>query len=184
MGFLATSIGFILVFISLLWIATSWAAACFPLWKRPEHRHQLNKQKNVRAALFGLYLTACFLIIFFVYRGDSFCRMPYSQNYLFMTAKLALLIAIWDLIASVKGALASTVVRSVWITTVIVGVGLASLPFWIIYPGAGEFRFANTWADVSCFFTETNGWVLFPFLLTPVFTLMTLARELYLSRSG
>ena len=63
----------------------------------------------------------------------------------------------------------------------VMGAGFAYLPFFI-YRGFGTFRFENTWADVSCFFTEGYG---FGFLLfaTPALALTTFLRELLIYRS-
>ncbi|MGO9084957.1 MAG: hypothetical protein ACLQBK_07000 [Candidatus Sulfotelmatobacter sp.] len=60
-------------------------------------------------------------------------------------------------------------------STLIAGLGLASIPPWI-YRGYGHFLFENTRADVSCFFTEGNG-MMFPFVVAPVLALATLIRE-------
>jgi hypothetical protein len=58
---------------------------------------------------------------------------------------------------------------------VVAGVGYGSVPFWI-YRGYGTFWFENTWADVSCFFTEGYA-IAFPLLVAPALTLTTLICE-------
>jgi len=106
-----------------------------------------------------------------------------------MVLKLSLVLAAWDFVASFAGALASTTAEkvlgmrgiSVLLTTVVVGAGFAYLPFWI-YRGYGVFRFENTWADVSCFFTEGYGFA-FLFFVTPALALMTFLREFFIFRS-
>ena len=105
-----------------------------------------------------------------------------------MTAQLALALAAYDLAVSVGVAAASTAAKKAFkmqwtsplLTMVIVGSSLAYLPFWI-YRGYGSFRFENTWADVSCFFTEGYG-LSFPFVVVPVLTLATLLREVLILR--
>jgi hypothetical protein len=57
----------------------------------------------------------------------------------------------------------------------IAAAGFASIPFWI-YRGHGVFLFENTWADVSCFFTEGRG-MAFPFVVAPALSIATLVRE-------
>jgi hypothetical protein len=69
---------------------------------------------------------------------------------------------------------------SLLLTVLIVASGLIYLPNWI-YKGYGIFRFENTWADVSCFFTE--GYMLgFLFFLAPLLILATVLREVILMR--
>jgi hypothetical protein len=55
------------------------------------------------------------------------------------------------------------------------------MPFWI-YRGFGVFLFANTWADVSCFFTEGYG-MAFLIIEAPLLTAATLLRELFVLRA-
>jgi hypothetical protein len=45
-----------------------------------------------------------------------------------------------------------------------------------MYRGYGSFRFENTWADVSCFFTEGYG-IGFLVVVVPLLSLTTFARD-------
>jgi len=101
------------------------------------------------------------------------------------TARLALACTAWDLVASGCALLAASVLKrvSVWnviLAAFVAGLGFASIPFWI-YRGYGVFLFENTWADVSCFFTEGYG-MMFPFTVAPALALATLGREWLIRR--
>jgi hypothetical protein len=102
-----------------------------------------------------------------------------------LVALLALALTGWDILASFVGALAGKVVKlrliSLLLATLIVASGLIYLPFWI-YRGFGSFRFENTWADVSCFFTEEGNVFGFLFVVTPLMILTTILREFLLLR--
>ena len=149
----------------------------------------LAPQTRLRWRLVGPYWVIVSFFLFAFYTGDSFCERPGSQSYPIMVLKLSLVLAAWDFVASFAGALASTTAEkvlgmrgiSVLLTTVVVGAGFAYLPFWI-YRGYGVFRFENTWADVSCFFTEGYGFA-FLFFVTPALALMTFLREFFIFRS-
>jgi hypothetical protein len=143
---------------------------------------------RLRGVLFASYWVIAFIVLFLFSSDDTFCARPGARNYLIMTAQLALALAAYDLAVSVGVAAASTAAKKAFkmqwtsplLTTVIVGSSLAYLPFWI-YRGYGSFRFENTWADVSCFFTEGYG-LSFPFVVVPVLTLATLLREVLILR--
>jgi hypothetical protein len=60
------------------------------------------------------------------------------------------------------------------------GPGFAYVPFWM-KRGYGIFRFENTSADVSCFFTEANG-LGFLFFVAPLLALVTFLREILIFR--
>ena len=143
---------------------------------------------RLRGVLFASYCVIAFITLFVFSVDNTACARPGARNYLILTAQLALAIAAYDFAVSVGVAAASTAAKKVFkmqwtrslLTTVIVGSGLAYLPFWI-YRGYGSFRFENTWADVSCFFTEGYG-LGFPFVVVPVLTLSTLLREILILR--
>jgi hypothetical protein len=149
----------------------------------------LSPQTRLRWMLIGPYWVIASLIVLAFSYDDPFCERPGSQSYPVIVAKLGLVLAAWDFIAGFAGARASASAEkvlgmrwiSVFFTTLIVGAGFAYLPFFI-YRGFGAFRFQNTWADVSCFFTEGYG---FGFLLfvTPALALVTFLRELLINRS-
>jgi hypothetical protein len=146
-------------------------------------------QTRLRWMLAGPYWIIVSVFLFAFYFDDSFCERPGSQSYSIMVLKLSLVLAAWDFVAGFAAALASTAAKkalgmrgiSVLLTTLVVGVGFAYLPFFI-YSGYGHFRFENTWADVSCFFTEGYGFG-FLFFVTPVLALVTFLRELLIFRS-
>jgi hypothetical protein len=149
----------------------------------------LSPQARLRFRLVGPYWFIAAFIVFAFYVDDSFCQRPGSQSYPIMVLKLSVVLAAWDFVAGFAGAWAASAVEkvlgmrgiSVLLTTLIVGVGFAYLPFFI-YRGYGVFRFESTWANVSCFFTEGYGFG-FLFFLTPFLSLMTFLRELVIFRS-
>ena len=53
--------------------------------------------------------------------------------------------------------------------------GFISVPDWIS-PGYGHFRFEDTFADVSCFFTEGFG-IAFPIIVAPPLAALTFLCE-------
>ena len=67
------------------------------------------------------------------------------------------------------------------VSTVLVLVAFASIPFWIY--DSGRFMFEGTWADVSCFFTEGFG-MMFPVMVAPALALATLAGELVILKAN
>jgi len=143
---------------------------------------------RLRLVLFVPCLTVVFSIVFAFYFGDPFCRRPESHSYFLQVAVLSSVVAAWDFLV---GALAAaTLFRAdsdfewFWLrtltTTVLAASGFAYLPFWI-YRGYGVFRFHDTWADISCFFTEGYG-IAYLFFLVPILAVTTFAREAVLVR--
>lgn len=115
--------------------------------------------------------------ILFLYADSYFCSAARGQSRPSVSAKLALACTIWDALAG-----ASSVhlfgKQSRWlqilVSAAISGIGFVSMPFWI-YRGYGHFLFENTWADVSCFFTE-GSLMMFPILVAPLLTAATVIR--------
>lgn len=155
----------------------------------PESQANMRSSEVVlRAVLAAVYwLVAIFVLLSFS-AGDLFCARPGARNHILMTVQLALAMAVYDFLI---GAGASAITNSAkdvvifrWITpliaALIVGCGLAYLPSWI-YLGYGHFRFENTWADVSCFFTEGYG-LAFMFVVAPLMALTTFLGELAILR--
>lgn len=126
-------------------------------------------------------------IILFLYASDYFCSPSRGQARPVVSAKLAFACTIWDVIADVCGAaaVALTGKRRGWlqmlVSTLVVGFGLASIPSWI-YGGHGHFLFEDTWADVSCFFTEGSG-MMFPMVVATLLAGATLIRGWMCSRA-
>jgi hypothetical protein len=136
-----------------------------------------------------LYGVAAFAYLAFIYRDDPFCSRLGKRRLCVAIAVLAFGAAVWDTFASLGVRAVDSLLnpsgqrrRSSWIsvavTTLTVGVGLMSVPFWI-YAGYGEFHFEDTWADVSCLFTEGYGYA-FLFLVAPVLALGTCIKEIVL----
>ncbi len=145
-------------------------------------------ETRLRGILSVIYWAVAFIVLLIFSSGDPFCARPGARNHTIATAQLALALAAYDFVVSVLVALLANAAKRVfswwWITvsliTLIVGAGVAYLPFWI-YRGYGNFRFKNTWADVSCFFTE--GYVIaFLFIVAPVLACATLLREVIAQR--
>ncbi len=133
-----------------------------------------------------LFFVVAYAILSFASYSNYFCASGRSgHNHALMTARLALAFTAWNLFAS---SLASLVLATgkkhtfnglsaiaLSLSTVVAGVGYGSVPFWI-YRGYGTFWFENTWADVSCFFTEGYA-IAFPILVAPALALTTLICE-------
>lgn len=143
---------------------------------------------RLRQILFVPYLAVVFSIAFAFYFDDSFCRRPESHSYFLQVAELSSVVAVWDFI--VGALLAVTLFRAdgnferFWLraitTTVLAASGFAYLPF-LIYRGYGVFRFHDTRADISCFFTE--GYILaYLCFLVPILAVTTFVREAVLVR--
>jgi len=107
-----------------------------------------------------------------------------------MVLQLGLALAAWDFAAGFAGTFAFSAVEKKLgmnrlgqvLTALSVAAGFAYLPFWM-YRGYGVFRFENTWADVSCFFTEEENVFAFLFAVTPLLALVTFLREILILRS-
>jgi hypothetical protein len=133
-----------------------------------------------------LFFVVAYAILSFFSYNSYFCAAERTgHNHALTTARLALALTVWNFVAGWCGSLAfasgkkhsfnglTAVVLT--LSTAIAGVGFISLPFWI-YRGYGVFWFENTWADVSCFFTE--GYALgFAILVAPALALITLICE-------
>jgi hypothetical protein len=123
------------------------------------------------------FVVAC--VILYFYADPYFCSLSRTgQSRLLVSGKLALACSLWDYAA---GWTAGTIFHHVGRTIpalfagIISAVGFASIPFWI-YRGYGVFLFENTWADVSCFFTEGSG-MAFPFVVAPALAVGTFIKE-------
>ena len=128
-----------------------------------------------------LYFAVTFVILYLYGDRKYFCSPERTgRSYILMTAKLALAVTLWSLLASAAGAFAARGTKhyvgiALLVSAVIAGSGFFSISFWI-YRGYGVFVFENTWADVSCFFTEEYGLV-FPILIAPTLTGLTVLQE-------
>ncbi|SRR5258705_9468490 len=144
------------------------------------------KEKRARITLEICYFFVIYAILFYSSYGSYFCAQSRTgRSYAMTTARLALACTAWDVVASCCGLLAESVLKrvsfwSVLLAAFVAGLGFASIPFWI-YRGYGVFLFENTWADVSCFFTEGYG-MAFPFMVAPALAFATLAREWIIRR--
>jgi hypothetical protein len=138
----------------------------------------LLKSGLLRLALTILYFATCYGILFYYTYGSPFCVQP--DLHAIETARLAIACTAWDLFASICGLLVACISKKVtsgiapFVATLTAGIDFVYLPFWM-FQGYGHFRFEYTW-NMNCFFTEASGMV-FPFVVSPVFTLMTLFRE-------
>jgi hypothetical protein len=133
-----------------------------------------------------LFFAVAYAILSFFSYNSYFCAAERTgHNHALTSARLALALTIWNFFAGWCGSLALPLGKKhpfngllpvgLTISTLIAGVGFISLPFWI-YRGYGVFWFENTWADVSCFFTE--GYALgFAMLVAPALALVTLICE-------
>jgi ABC-type phosphate transport system permease subunit len=137
------------------------------------------KQRRVLlTALF--FVVACGILAAFSY-DSYFCSSARAgRSHALTTARLALGCTAWNLLASVCGGMISAAISDraairLTLSTLIAGIGYASVPFWI-YQGYGKFLLENTWADVSCFFTEGYG-MAFPFVAAPALALTTMICE-------
>ena len=128
------------------------------------------------------FAVACAILSFFSY-NSYFCAAERTHhNHTLTTVRLALALSAWNFVSGWCGSLilalgkrhSSNGLLPVALTasTLIAGIGYVSASFWI-YRGYGVFWFENTWADVSCFFTE--GYELgFAVLVAPALALITL----------
>lgn len=140
------------------------------------------RTQRTRIALAGLYFIVAYGILSFYTYNSYFCSAARTgRSHALTTARLALACTAWDAFASACGAMALVVTSArrpsiaPLLSTLVAGVGFGSITFWI-YQGYGRFLFENTWADVSCFFTEGYG-MAFPFVVAPALSAATLARE-------
>jgi len=146
-----------------------------------------SKRTRLGIAFLGYWLIVFAVLTFFA-RGDDFCERPGAPNTNLLAAKLALFLALFDSACCITVAqalrMAVPKMQGFWLgpvlTTLAVGTSLAYLPFWI-YEGYGRFRFEQTWADVSCFFTEGYG-IGFLIVIPPVLALATFVKAALLRR--
>jgi len=142
----------------------------------------------LRATLFAFYWAVAFIALFLFSKDDSFCGRPGARSHTLVAGQLSLALAAYDAVVSLvvattlTAALKNFKVTTTWVTTLVVGFGVGILPSWI-YRGYGHFRFENSWADVSCFFTEANEFG-FLVLIAPLLILTTFAREIIVLRFG
>lgn len=140
----------------------------------------LKNEGCARLLLEVAYFICCFGILsWFSYR-DLFCSRPGGPSHAVITARLATACTAWDTVAGAAAALSVAATRKHrWIplavSTSVSWLGFRSIPSWI-YRGYGHFLFENTWADVSCFFTEGYG-MAFPLVVAPALGALTLLRE-------
>jgi hypothetical protein len=138
-----------------------------------------------RVALTAIYFAATFSILFYFSEGNTFCEQV--NGHLIESIRLAIACTVWSLFASFCGAIASQAFGRFlkffggFVSFFVAFAGFASLPFWL-YLGYGHFRFENTIADVSCFFTEGFG-IVFPIIVAPVLAALTLACEFVIQRT-
>jgi hypothetical protein len=142
------------------------------------------KENRVRLLSSCLYLAFVYVLLFWYTSGDSFCERPgIGPGHAIASARLAVACTAWDLFASVCGLLVIAITNKrtprsgvgIFVSAVVAGVGFCSIPYWI-YRSDGRFLFENTWADVSCVFTEGYGMV-FPLIVAPALVAGTVVRE-------
>jgi hypothetical protein len=141
-------------------------------------------ETGLREVFFACYFAFAFGVLLYFSFDDSFCFRPGARNYWLMNGQLAAALATYSFVVSfgVGAALSSLpkLGRTRWLSAVIsalvVGFGVALLPFWI-YEGYGHFRFEGTWGDVSCYFTEGFG-LMFSFVVAPLLAVATFVQEI------
>ena len=147
------------------------------------------KENRVHVVSSCLYLAFAYGLLFWYTSGDFFCERPGMEpGHAIATARLAVACTAWDLGRAyadcwssrlqINGPQRSTI--RIFATILVAGIGFCSIPFWI-YRGYGTFLFENSWADVSCVFTEGHG-EMFPFVVAPLLTAATLSPELLVRR--
>jgi hypothetical protein len=140
-----------------------------------------------------LFFVVAYAILSWFSYGSYFCTSERTgHNHALTTARLALAFTAWNFLSGWCGALVLTLGKkrsfkgemaiALFFSTVIAAVGYGSVPFWI-YRGPGTFLFENTWADVSCFFTEGYA-IVFPFVVAPALALTTLICEWLVIRNA
>lgn len=131
-----------------------------------------------RVTLTAFYFAATFCYLFYLSDGNTFCGGAHGR--LVETIRLAIGCTAWSLFASLCGAIAFHKLKipksaAGFISFAVALLGFISITYWI-YAGYGHFRFENTIADVSCFFTEGFG-IVFPIIVAPVLAAQTLLCE-------
>jgi len=133
---------------------------------------------GTRVALTAFYFAATFSYLFCFSRGDSSCESV--NGFPIETIRLAIGCTAWSLFASLCGAIALHQLKipksaAAFISFAVALLGFISIPYWIGY-GYGHFRFENTIADVSCFFTDGFD-IVFPIIVASVLAVLTLLCE-------
>lgn len=115
-----------------------------------------------------------YLILWWYTAGDTFCQRSGSGHFV-ISARLTVGFTIWYLLVLCLCSLVADRGVRALLTATIVGLGIASIPFWL-YRGYGHFLLENTAADVSCAFTEGFG-MGFPVVIGPFFCALSLGCE-------
>jgi len=137
----------------------------------------LSKANRVRVTFTVVYFIATFTFLFLDNQGNSFCSRPGGHGLAVAAACFALACTLWDLFASFLGAVAAGLSAhrlpglAIPVSGIIAAAGLFSIAL-----RGGPRLFENTWADVSCLFTEGYGFM-FVFLGAPILTAFTIVRE-------
>ena len=148
----------------------------------PKAGHMHLGRGHVRIRMILLFFALCYATLYF-YTDDphSFCSELGVQGHVVSTVRLALACSIWELAVGILGSLgAKKYLR--WpgfapiVSSIAGGLGFVSIPLWIYRGFDKGFLFQNTWADVSCFFTEGYGFG-FLYVAAPILALETLLCE-------
>lgn len=138
----------------------------------------LSRTERTWIALPMVYFAVTYAILAVCSYNNDFCSSTSSGHTpALFAARLAFACTAWALlICSLStAAVSSKLIKpglGLFLCTVLSGAGFGSIPFWL-YRGYGVFLFENTWADVSCFFTEGYGMV-FPIFVAPLLCAATL----------
>ena len=143
----------------------------------------MDRWTKIRFGFSAAYFLLTGLILSLYSYNSYFCSSERTgRSHVLTIVRLAAACTLWDLFISVAIAKLARIhahqsrqAGAILLTTIVTGIGFASMPFWI-YRGYGVFLFENTWADVSCFFTEDYG-MLFPIFIAPLLAAMTGTRE-------
>ncbi len=146
----------------------------------PVTMNSMNRRTlGTRVALTALYFAATFCYLFYISDGDTFCGGAHGR--LVESIRLAIACTAWSLFASLCAAIVRQIFGSylkfsgAFISFAVALLGFISITYWI-YLGYGHFRFENTIADVSCFFTEGFA-IAFPIIVAPVLAALTFLCE-------
>jgi hypothetical protein len=152
------------------------------MWRMTERR-----AAHARVAGKVIHPLLVLAILFLNYHNDPFCHRPGEHSFTYTLLCATLFVVAWDVIGRAFGAISYSILERTsleprsreWIssgvTTLVVGSGLFSVPFWI-YQGYGGFLTANTVIDVSCMFTEGYMYA-YALVVAPLLMAATLIRE-------
>jgi hypothetical protein len=143
-----------------------------------------------RILVLRILLALAYAVIVFTtahYQIDSlFCKPPYGSGFVAPLIKLTIVIALCDSILS--AACAYVLMYQPKITSggksftagavasaIFIGIVIWYLPEWL-YLGYGDFRFKNTWADLSCLYANEAGGI-FVYLGCFILGFITFVRE-------